>query len=189
MHRPTWSARAALVAALAAVGLAMAQGDLVLDLDTLEATMDGTTLHASELAGAQVGSVTEELFLAIVVGDATEANGPRPVRGYLCDDALGVWMDGEVRGDELTLASDDGAVRIEGTVLVGGDVYGVAYFGEVASRPFTAGPARGDAGLYRADARVDGEDRTAGWVVLEGGRQRGSLDGKGNDVYLPPARN
>lgn len=176
----------ALVAALLGAGLANDDGAVVLDLDTLEARMDGSTLHAREIAGAHVGAIDDEVFLAIVVGDA--GDGATAVRGYLCGREEGVWLRGERAGDEVTLSSADGVVRIEGT-MSGGDVFGVARFGDAEPHPFTAAPARGDAGLYRAEARLGGEDRVAGWVVLEDGRQRGGLDGKGNDVYPPPARN
>lgn len=170
-----------LLAGLMAVAHASDQGDLVLDLDTLEASMDGSTLHATEVAGAHVGAVDEDLFMAIVVGD--EVDGTGSVRGYLCSYMGGVWLDGESNGDEVTLASDDGVYRFEGTLLGSGDIFGVVHLGDSERRPFTAAPARGDAGLYRAEAHVDSDDLTIGWVVLEDGRQRGPLDGKGNDPY------
>jgi len=160
-------------------------GHLVLDLDTLQARLDQTTLHATEVPGAYVGPVDEELFLAVVVDDASGPDEARTVRGYVCNHEVGVWLHGEVDGDEVTLSSDDGVIEIEGTIASGG-VFGVARLGEAESKPFAATAATGDAGLYRAQATLDGVDRTAGWVVLEDGRQRGSLDGKGNDVPPPP---
>lgn len=166
---------------LMTAGYASGGGQMILDLDSLEARLDGTTLHATEVAGAYVGPINEELFLAIVVDDAAGADASRSVRGYVCNREVGVWLEGEVNGNKVTLSSDDDVIRIEGTIGADG-VLGTARLGEAQPRPFTTAPASGDAGLYRAEAQVDGVDRTAGWVVLEGGRQRGSLDGKGNDV-------
>lgn len=177
-----------LLVGLMAAGHADDGDRLVLDLDTLQARLDQTTLRATEVAGAQVGPIDDELFLAIVVDDATGPGAARSVRGYVCNLEVGVWLHGEVDGDEVALSSDDDVIRIDGTIA-GGGVFGVARLGENEPRPFTVTPASGDAGLYRAQARLDGADRTAGWVVLEDGRQRGSLDGKGNDVYPPPALN
>lgn len=171
-----------VLAGVAAAGFASGDDGFVLDLDTLEARFDGTTFHATELAGAHVGAIDEDLFVAVLVGDATEEEGPRSVRGYVCDREVGVWLDGEVDGDDVTLSSEDGVVQIEGTIS-GDDVFGTANLGEAEPRLFTAALARGDAGPFRAEASLDGVDRTAGWIVLEDGRQRGSpLDGKGNDV-------
>lgn len=161
-------------------------GELILDLDTLTADMDGRTLHATEVTDAYVGPIDEEVFVAIFVDEAAESDNTRSVRGYVCNREVGVWLDGEVDGDQVVLASSDEAVRIEATIAAE-DVFGVARFGEVAPQPFTARAATGDAGLYRAEAQLAGDDRVAGWVVLADGRQRGSLDGKGNDVYPPPA--
>jgi hypothetical protein len=154
---------------------------LTLDVDTLEASLDGTTLHASEVSGAYVGPISDELFVAIVVDEATGSDGARSVRGYVCNREVGVWLDGEADGDTVTLASDDDVIRIEATVG-SDDAFGIARLGEAEPQPFTVASATGNAGLYRAEAQVDGADRIAGWVVLEDGRQRGSLDGKGNDV-------
>ena len=176
-----------LLIGLMAAGHANDGDRLVLDLDTLQARLDQTTLRATEVADAQVGPIDDELFLAIVVDDAPGPDEARSVRGYVCNREVGVWLHGEVDGDEVTLSSDDGVIRIDGTIA-GGGVFGVARLGESEPRPFTVTPASGDAGLYRAQARLDGADRTAGWVVLEDGRQRGSLDGKGNDVPPPPPR-
>lgn len=170
-----------LLTGMMAAGLAGDGDRLVLDLDTLQARLDQATLRATDVPGARVGPIDDELFLAIVVDDATGADAARKVHGYVCDREVGVWLHGEVDGDEVTLASDDGVIRIEGTIASSG-VFGVARLGEAESQPFTVMAASGDAGLYRAQARLDGVDRTAGWVVLEDGRQRGALDGKGNDI-------
>lgn len=156
-------------------------GHLLLDLDTFEAHLDGATLHATEVPGSYVGPIDDELFVAIVVDDATRSDEERTVRGYVCNREVGVWLDGELKGNEVTLSSDDEVIRIKAT-LGGDNVFGIAHLGEAEPQPFTAMSATGDAGLYRAEAQIDGADRTAGWVVLEDGRQRGSLDGKGNDV-------
>lgn len=156
-------------------------GHLILDLETLEARLDGTALHATEVTGAYVGPIDDELFVAIVVDNATGSEDAQSVRGYVCNREVGVWLEGEVNGNEVTLSSDDEVIQIEATIGAD-DVFGIAHLGEAEPQLFTAKLAKGGAGLYRAQAQVDGADRTAGWIVLEDGRQRGSLDGKGNDV-------
>lgn len=185
MGKGTWRWLSGVVlAGLLSVGYATGGGGagpmLVLDTGTREARLDETTLHASEVTGAHVGQIDEELFVAIVVDDATGSGEARTVRGYVCNREVGVWLDGEVNGNEVTLSSDDGVIQLDATIGTD-DGFGVAHLGEAASHPFTVTSATGDAGLYRAEVQIDGEDRIAGWVVLEDGRQRGGLDGKGND--------
>lgn len=185
MGRGSWRwCSAVVLGALVMAGSATGGGDggpmLRLDLDTLEARLDGTTLHATDVADAYVGPIDDDLFVAIVVEGGTGTDEARSVRGYVCNREVGVWLDGEMTGNDVTLSSDDGVIEIAATVG-SDDVLGIARLGEAQLKPFTAAVATGEAGLYRAEAQVDGADRVAGWVVLEDGRQRGGLDGKGND--------
>ncbi|MDZ7801137.1 MAG: hypothetical protein U5K81_10140 [Trueperaceae bacterium] len=118
MGKGTWRWLLGVVlAALMSVGQATGDGPmLMLDTGTLEADLGGTTLHASEVTGAHVGQIDEELFVAIVVDEATRSDEARSVRGYVCNREVGVWLDGEVNGNEVTLSSDDGVIQLEARI-------------------------------------------------------------------------
>jgi hypothetical protein len=51
--------------------------------------------------------------------------------------------------------------------------------------PFTTTLATGDAGLYRAEAIVEGRDYIGGWIVLNDGRQRGAIVFSGQVLENP----
>lgn len=91
-------------------------GDVILDLDTLEAHFHGTTLQATEVADAYVGPITNEIFVAIVVDDAASSGESLSARGYACNRGAGAWLDGEVNGTQVSLASADGVIRIDATI-------------------------------------------------------------------------
>lgn len=132
-----------------------------------------------------VAAIDDELFIGVAVSpqDANE-EAPRTAAVYLCDgETVSQWIVEEISGQEATLVAGDTSVDV---TLADDSVSGaVASDGEEA-QPFTADLATGDAGLYRAKWTLAGVDYQIDWIVLPDGRQRGGLDGKGNDVYPPP---
>lgn len=116
-----------------------------------------------------------EVFLGLVV-DQVETPAGRAVVAYACDGGLvGEWFTGTVNGAETQLDSAGGA-RLA-LRLADGAASGTLTFADGIARTFTAPPAVGDGGVYRAEGVVDGGDVVAGWVVLADGTQRGALDG------------
>lgn len=146
-----------------------------LDLDTLQASTDAGTLQAEPMSNAFVGEVTEDLFIGVVLYEDDEYAGDEQAVGvYLCDNGqtTNAWLSGEL-GDDGVAQLDDGA-DLQVTVEVqDGVVTGEVMTSEEDSHTFTATAASGDAGLYRAEESVDGDDQLGTWVVLEDGRQRG----------------
>jgi hypothetical protein len=95
---------------------------------------------------------------------------------YVCDsDQTSAWFAGPLasptaldlanpNGDHLSASlSPSGA---SGTVTLAGKPF-----------PFTAAPASGDAGLFRAEQQVNGTKVVGGWIVNQAGEQRGALQG------------
>ncbi|MDX6511313.1 MAG: hypothetical protein QOE36_817 [Gaiellaceae bacterium] len=128
----------------------------------------GGSKKAAEVQGSFVGEVAgSTAFVAVVAGKGN-------VAAYVCDGAHGVaeLFTGPRSGSSVALTAKDGskldarlaAGKATGSVTVGG-----------TKRTFTADPAEGKAGFYRAIGKVQGKEATAGWVVLADGRQRGAL--------------
>jgi hypothetical protein len=67
-----------------------------------------------------------------------------------------------------------------------GEASGTVAVGDGEGRPFSGELATGRAGIYRAAYSLGDEDFAIDWIVLADGRQRGPLDGKGNDVIVWP---
>lgn len=149
-------------------------GQLLLDLDTLQASAEPGDFQAQPIANARVGEVTESLFVAVVVPDVVEAG--QEVRVYLCDgENFAQWLSGELNAaGEARLGEQIGAqvnLRIEDN----GDVFGVAQVPGEIPQAFRATAATGDAGLYRAEEDFNGVTHVGGWIVLQDGRQRGDF--------------
>lgn len=130
-----------------------------------------------------VGAVDDDLFVGIALAEADgDAAEPRTLVVYLCDGrTVSIWIVDEAAGAEASVAR--GEARIDLT-LADDAVTGTVALPGAEPRPFTAEPATGDAGLYRAEWTLAGADYMVNWIVLADGRQRGSLDGKGNDVMI-----
>lgn len=130
-----------------------------------------------------VGAIDDNLFIGVAVSpEEAGSEEPRTVAVYLCDgQTVSQWLREEVSGQEATLIAGDTSVDV---TIADNSVSGSVTLADGASRPFTADPATGDAGLYRAEWTLAGADYVVDWVVLADGRQRGGLDGKGNDVIV-----
>lgn len=146
---------------------------------TLQAASDsGVAVGAwsgSYIGQDQAGST----FVAIVVHNGEAL-------AYVCDGNLvAEWFPGAIAADgRLELRSSEGW-KLEAT-LDGASVTGYYTSSEGQAVPFTAGPASGDAGLYRSEFSRDGVAYIGGWVVREDGQQRGSMIGGGT---RRPAKN
>jgi hypothetical protein len=101
------------------------------------------------------------------------------VRVYLCDsDAVDVWLIGEMSGDAMTLAVEDTRVEL---VTTEDSVSSTVVPAGGQPQPFTAVPAGGEAGLYRAEKTFYEGHVVADWIVLHDGSQRGGISGEAQD--------
>ena len=158
------------VAVTAAVVLAGC-GD---DADT--STEPAQPAAAAAAKGAFVGKVDgTDAYVALV------SDGSR-VLGYVCDaKKLSRWIDvSTIREGTAALATRTGDDL--GEAMISGDRASGTITIDGESRAFSAVPASGEAGLYRA-ARIDRKDgkltkgeAEAGWIVLPDGTQRGATN-------------
>lgn len=130
-----------------------------------------------------VGPVDDELFIGVAVAEqGTGEEGQRTVAVYLCDSQMvSQWITGEITGQDGTLVAGESSADV---TLHDDSVSGTVALDGGEPRSFTAEPANADAGVYRAELSQGGVDYRLDWVVLNDGRQRGPLDGKGNDVVV-----
>jgi hypothetical protein len=128
-----------------------------------------TAVPASNaIPNAFVGTVPgTDAFIAL-----TTTNGSS--LSYVCDSKqTATWFNGPVTNNALDLTAANGnhlkasltASGASGTLTLGGKDY-----------PFTAAPATGDAGLFRAEQEVSGSKVIGGWIVGLDGQQRGALN-------------
>jgi hypothetical protein len=161
---------ASAVAITAAVVLAGC-GD---DADTSPEPAQATEAAAAK--GAFVGTVDgTDAYVALV------SDGSR-VLGYVCDSKkLSRWIDvSTIRDGTAALATRTGEDL--GEAMISGDRASGTITIDGESHAFSAVPASGEAGLYRA-ARIDRKDGKltegeveAGWIVLPDGTQRGGTN-------------
>jgi len=93
---------------------------------------------------------------------------------YVCDSSqTATWFSGPVTSNAIDLTAANGnhlkatlgATGASGTLTLAGKDF-----------PFTAAPASGDAGLFRAEQVVNGQKVIGGWIVNGDGQQRGALN-------------
>lgn len=148
-------------------------------------TLDVERFTTSENAEMDhfVAAVDDELFIGVAVGQQGDGEEEsRTVAVYLCDSQMvSQWITGEITGQQGTLVAGESSADV---TIAGDSVSGTVALGGGEPRPFTAEPANDDAGVYRAELSQGGVDYRLDWVVLNDGRQRGPLDGKGNDVIV-----
>ena len=130
-----------------------------------------------------VAAVDDELFIGVAVAEqGTGEEAVRTVAVYLCDSQMvSQWINGEITGQEGTLVAGESSANV---TLGDNGVSGTVALNGGEPRPFTAEPANADAGVYRAELSQGGVGYRLDWIVLNDGRQRGPLDGKGNDVIV-----
>lgn len=134
------------------------QPDLVpapeLDVDTLTATVAGTSMAVERALGeSYVGAVTDELLIAVSFPDVSSDGPTDGATVYLCDSAeIAEWLRGDVGSEPTTLHGDTLAVELSrGDSTVEGEVT----FEDGSALPFSAELAEGDAGLYTAEFDLD----------------------------------
>ena len=148
-------------------------------------TLDVERFATSENAEMEhfVGPVDDKLFIGVAVAEQGAGEEERrTVAVYLCDSQMvSQWISGEITGQEGTLVAGESSADV---TLADDGVSGTVALDGGEPRPFTAEPADDGAGVYRAELSQGGVDYRLDWVVLNDGRQRGPLDGKGNDVIV-----
>jgi len=128
-----------------------------------------------------VASVSDDLFTGVAISDGG-AGHSRNLVVYLCDGkGVSHWRSGETPGKQATLSRNGATVDL---TIAGDRVSKKMTLGGQQAQPFSAPRATGVAGIYRAEWTLAGAHYLINWIALSDGRQRGSLDGKGNDVSV-----
>ena len=126
--------------------------------------------RVDRLSGA-VGA--NPMMVAFDLMHLTDGDDARAVSAYLCDgETVSEWLFGRFDGDHVTLVGDGATIDV---TFDAGSAYGIVTLGEGDERLFVVQQATPDAGLFSADATIDGADYVGGWVVLADGRQAGAL--------------
>lgn len=172
-----------------------------LNLDTLEAEVEGETLQAVSYEDWRSNSTTyvgkvsgirgPDVFVGISRLDDDAEQDPELVV-YLCNGEVGavptirIYQTGDYDPTGVTLTDKNvpsANEHIEVKLASVGDTFlGSLTLAEGEPHPLVGHEATGDAGLYKAETAD--EDLVVHWVVFPDGRQRGGLDGKGNDVFV-----
>ena len=136
-------------------------------------TASGSGMAVGSGSGSYTGQdPTGDTFVAVVVHD-------NEALAYVCDgNTVAEWFPGTVAADGRLELRSAGGWTLEAT-LDGAGVTGSYINNEGQTVPFAAGPASGDAGLYRAEFEGDSVAYIGGWVVREDGQQRGAVIGGG----------
>ena len=137
------------------------------DSKTLNAAPD-VRQTASGISGTFVGKIDgSDALIAIVVLETRET------LAYVCDSKLvAQWFRGNATADGLALSA--GGSKLEARLSIDGAA-GQVTLGSGSARSFTATPAIGSAGLYRATKTEASFDLAGGWIVLASGEQRGAV--------------
>ena len=150
-----------------------------------QVTLDAERFMPAQDAAMEhfVAAIDDDLFIGVAVAQQGAGDEePRTVAVYLCDGGqVSQWMRGEISGQQGILAAATASAEV---TLAADSVSGVVTLDGARPQSFTAEPAADGAGIYRAEWRQGGVDYYMDWVILNDGRQRGPLDGKGNDPLI-----
>jgi len=136
---------------------------------------------AGAIPNSFVGAVPDsDAFIALTTTSGASLS-------YVCDSKqIATWFKGAVAGNAVDLTAANGnhlkatltATGASGTVTLAGKDF-----------PFTAAPATGDSGLFRAEQTAsDGGNVVGGWILTADGQQRGSINKpNGNRDEFTPA--
>jgi hypothetical protein len=92
---------------------------------------------------------------------------------YVCDaKQISTWFGGPVTNNALDITAANGN-HLKATLATSGATGTLTLAGK--DFPFTAAPAKGDAGLFRAEQEVSGSKVIGGWILSGDGQQRGAL--------------
>jgi hypothetical protein len=149
---------------------------------------------ASPLAGNFAGELEgSDAFVAVVI------DGANHVVAYACDGSddhlaeIAEWFHGAVALDgSLVLTGADGTVLAAD--VTGDDITGTLSFDAERQHAFSLDPVTAPAGLYRAEATVDGEHYVGGWIELANHDERGAIITRtgavllgGNEIVAQPS--
>ncbi|HNC09053.1 MAG TPA: hypothetical protein PLX14_10140 [Anaerolineales bacterium] len=130
----------------------------------------GSSQNPAGITGSWVGRVDgTDAFIAIA------SNGSE-VLAYICDgQTITQWLHGDA-GDKVDLDTGNIDISADGNSLLAALTVdsasgSITYNGQTYT--FTAERAAGDAGLYRSEETINGENWVGGWVVLNDGQLRG----------------
>lgn len=118
---------------------------------------DGKARAAEPVSGSFVGTVPgTEAKVAVVAGKPTSGSDERPVRVYVCaTEVYAEWFPGSASGNDVVLKSESGKSRLT-VKLTPALARGRVTLPDGETRPFTARPATGVAGLYEVTLTRDG---------------------------------
>ncbi len=141
-------------------------------LASLLAGCGATATPPAALSGSFAGaSANANLFVAVVAGTLKDS-GKHGVVAYACDgETISQWFRGEVTGITVDLTAANGA-HLAATITAG-SATGTLTLADGTTVDFEAPAATQPAGLYRAEATLDGEPFLGGWIVLPSGAQKG----------------
>lgn len=160
----------------------------VLDAEAGSAETPAGVIDSQRAEGtAYVGTVTDDLYIAVALDRGTGAGGPQDALVYVCDGHGGGYITGEVGSGMTTLTGDGMNVTL---TRAGRGVTGTVALGDRPPLPFTARRATGVAGLHGGRFDADGVDYRPVWVVLPDGSQRGGAcwqccSGEGCSICCP----
>jgi hypothetical protein len=154
-------------------------------------TADNGTDEGLE-ADAFVAAVNVTDDYAYFIGILVAPHPPEQVRKdivvYLCDNAdVSTWFFGQTTSGSVALENDNIHVQLS---LGEESVSGTVERRDLAPQQFPqysfeAQRAVGDAGLYRAEETIDGQDYVGGWVVLNNLEQQGAITLGGQVIENP----
>jgi hypothetical protein len=159
---------------LIAIGSASAHGEQVQPVLAQGAQL--TFVGSVEGTDAFIGIVTDGDRLIAYVCDGADTGIADFYTGAAHDAAAGMLtLKTDDGPDVLTLATD--AARLPGLAGSGNSLTGSFVMADGVSHAFSAELASGPGALYRTDETMaDGTDAEGGWVVLNSGDVRGSLN-------------
>ena len=125
------------------------------------------TAAANAIPNTFVGAVPgTDALVALTTNNGTSLS-------YVCDSKqISTWFNGPVNANAVDVTAANGN-HLKATLAASGATGTLTIAGK--DFPFTAAPATGDAGLFRAEQAVDGGKVVGGWIQTLDGQQRGSL--------------
>jgi hypothetical protein len=136
------------------------------------------------IEGSFFGKVEQtDAFIAL----ATLGNEGNTAMVYVCDSqGISQWFQGPVGKDALDLTAPNGA-RLQAKLSLT-EATGSVTLADGRSLEFKAVPyeANSGAGLFRARETIGGSEYLAGWILLPGDQQRGSIQSGATQSAAPP---
>lgn len=141
-----------------------------LDLQASRADTPAGAVEARRWENTHVGAVSDDVYVAIMVDEASSDSEAGEAIVYLCDGEGAAVLAGELESGSATLENEDLAVSFE---VDGGEISGDLQIADEDPQTFTVEQASGPAGLYGASFAHEDVDYLPIWIVLEDGSQKG----------------